>query len=429
MKDVPRLGERIDAINGLPESDPQREAKALALFGETLAAPVRADSPWVEPSDLAGIRQARPKGARRIKISLSNEELADRIHGAWLGRIAGNLLGKPVETWRRARLSGFARAIGNFPIRAYLGSNQSAEICKQFEIAGWHKTSGPWVNNLAGAMPEDDDLNYTVIGLMIVESKGRAFTSRDLAELWLGSLPYGRVYADEAIAYRNLVLGFIPPTSATQGNPCREWIGAQIRADAFGYVNPGWMEKAAEMAWRDASMSHIKNGIYGEMWAAAMLAAAAATRDMEKVVQLGLSEIPARSRLAAEVNKVIGWRHEGIGAEQAIDRIHQAWDESKQDQWCYVIPNSMLVAVGLLWGEGDFAKTVGTAVGGALDTDCNGATAGSVAGMMLGAKALPKAWTQPLGDTLITGVAGQDKVAISDLARRTLVCARKSLEE
>jgi ADP-ribosylglycohydrolase len=233
----------------------------------------------------------------------------------------------------------------------------------------------------------------------------------------------------ERAAYRNLAMMIPPPgpdgsvdgpfSSATWCNPYREWIGAQIRADFFGWAAPGRPERAAEWAWRDACISHIKNGIYGEMWVAAMLAAAWTTEDLEAIIRAGLGEIPARSRLAAEIEKVLGWRRDGWTFDQAIDRIHADWDESRHHDWCHTISNAAIVAVGLLWGDLDFEKSVCRAVTCAFDTDCNGATVGSIIGLILGAKRMPAKWTEPIRDTLQTGIHGMHEIRLSDAAKQS----------
>lgn len=96
-------------------------------------------------------------------------------------------------------------------------------------------------------MPEDDDTNYTVIGLKTLEIYGKDFTSDQIAWMWLTSLAMGHVSTAERVAYRNI--GNLVPTSKSGWwkNPYREWIGAQIRADIFGYVCPGDPKKAADM--------------------------------------------------------------------------------------------------------------------------------------------------------------------------------------
>jgi len=243
-----------------------------------------------------------------------------------------------------------------------------------------------------------------------------------VAASWPQRLPYHLVYTAEREAYRNLVNGLRPPRSATYRNPFREWIGAQIRADAFGYVAPGWPEKAAEFAYRDAAVSHVKNGIYGEMWVAAMLAAALVSDNLDTVLQAGLAEIPAKCRLAEAVRATIAARGK-----------HRTW----QDAWdalmveyghyhgVHTINNAVMVLLSLLYGEMDLGKTICIAVMGGLDTDCNGATAGSIIGAMLGAKRLPERWTAPLHDRLLSIVAGYHDNRISDLAQRTLAVAQK----
>ena len=151
-------------------------------------------------------------------------------------------------------------------------------------------------------MARDDDMDYPILGLLALERHGDELTSRNMANTWLSRMPFHMLYTAENVAYRNFVNRRWPPESASWRNPFREWIGAQIRADIFGYVAPGWPEKAAELVYRDASISHVKNGIYGEMFVAAMLAASFVKSDVREIVEIGLSEIPAKCRLSEAVS-------------------------------------------------------------------------------------------------------------------------------
>jgi hypothetical protein len=268
-------------------------------------------------------------------------------------------------------------------------------------------------------MPEDDDTNYTVTGLAVVRTHGPDFSSEDVADFWLRNIPLLHTCTAERIAYRNVATMVLPPESASFRNPYREWIGAQIRADAFGYLNPGDPAAAAEWAWRDARLSHIKNGIYGEMWAAATIAAAFCTDDPKEAMLAGLAQVPENSRLVQSIDKVIEWHEAGVAFDDASERVHAEWDEHRGHDWCHTISNAMIVAIGLLWGEGDFALSICRSVQPCFDTDCNGATVGSIMGALLGHDALPEPWLSPMKDTLITGVAGYHQVSISEMAELT----------
>ena len=203
-------------------------------------------------------------------------------------------------------------------------------------------------------------------------------------------------------------------------NPYREWIGAQIRGDYFGYINPGNPRLAAEMAWRDASISHVKNGIYGEMFVAAMIAVAACTGDVEEIIRQGLAEIPATSRLYEDVMAVVNAYHAGVSQQECFAMIHQKYDEYTEHGWCHTISNAMIVVAALLYGEGDYGRSICMAVETGFDTDCNGATVGSVLGMANGLRSIPEYWTNPIRDRLHTTIFGVDTVKISDRVKMTL---------
>lgn len=400
------------------EQGEAKNAQAKALFEAGQALPYAQSDK--EPSSLEGIRRLS-KGNKKTVPDVSCD-LYDRIYGAWLARCAGCLLGKPVEGWRTPELHTLLRLTDNYPLSRYLRADVSDEIKSQLRAPDGScllERSHAYIEQVDG-MPEDDDTNYTLIGLKLVETYGRDFTPADVCECWMQNLPILHLCTAERVAYRNMVMGLEAPDTASFCNGYREWIGAQIRADLFGYCNPGDPRMAAEMAWRDACISHVKNGIYGEMWVAAMLAEAFVTSDMRQVLQAGLREIPSESRLTQAVEEVLCWKDQGIDWQEAHARIASRWDEYNQHHWCHTISNAQIVSVALLFGELDLEKTLSLAVMPGFDTDCNAATAGSVLGMLLGAKALPEKWIAPLQDTLLSGVDGFGRVRISDMARRTL---------
>ncbi len=427
-KDVSGYEKKVEEILKLQGAE--REKRAAALMDELAALPVQAGYPYREPSDLEGIQRETGERFARRRVELPEEALYDKILGAWLGRCAGCLLGQPIEGWKRARILGLLKETDNYPFRYYISSDVSAEIRERYDIQDkawvYGSSKKSWINNVEH-MVEDDDTNYTIIALSLLERFGLDFTPENVAETWLMNLPILHVCTAERVAYKNLVNLIPPPGSAVYRNAYREWIGAQIRGDFFGYITPGNPALGAEMAWRDASISHVKNGIYGEMWVAAMLSAAAVVDDMEDVIRIGLGEIPQKSRLAEALRDVLTWKKSGMDWEKALDEIHRRYDENNGHDWCHTISNAVIVAAALLYGEKDFEKSISMAVLAAFDTDCNGATVGSILGMVLGAKNLPNKWIAPLNNLIKSGVDGFQLVKISELAERTLPFAKMTM--
>jgi ADP-ribosylglycohydrolase len=309
----------------------------------------------------------------------------------------------------------FLRDTNRFPLSDYFSANVPDNIREKYEIT----KDRPFIE-FVECMPEDDDTNYTIAALGILQKYGRDFTPEDVAEFWMKNLPILRTCTAEQVAYSNFCHNISPPASATFRNPYREWIGAQIRADFYGYIMPEQTERAASLVWRDACISHVKNGIYGAMWVAAMLASAFATDDIKTVIRAGLAQIPSTSRLHEAICEVMEWHAQGVSYDEAAMRVHRLWDENNPYDWCHTISNAMIVATGLLWGEMDFEKSICRAVQTCFDTDCNGATVGSIVGLIVGAKNIPDKWSLPIRDTIETGLSGKSRLSLSQLVKDTL---------
>ena len=337
-RDVEGYRALCEAVADLPDGV-IREELANVFFEAMQSAPMRADYPYVEPDALDAIQAARPEN-RPALGAVNADTLKDKIRGAWLGRICGCLLGKPVEGMRTPDMHELLKNSGNFPLTRYMtleDVKKTPRLLERWEKRTWADCLGKG-NNYSGypnhtnvpCAPTDDDTNYTVMAAYgIVGRFGRDFTPDQVATAWMDCQPKNAYCTAERRAFRNFVIGIRPPQSAMYKNPDREFIGAQIRADYFGYINPGDPQTAADMAWRDACISHVKNGIYGEMFVAAMIAAAAVTDDVVEIVKAGLGEVPAKSRLTAAVNNILSEYQSGKSEDECFAGIASRWDEFK----------------------------------------------------------------------------------------------------
>jgi ADP-ribosylglycohydrolase len=394
-------------------------AGTLLLELDDLPDPGAADEPsdWDDiVSVVSGVRGSTSGGGAAY-----GPELGMRLRSAWLGRAVGCVLGKPVEKIPRAGIEEILRSTGRWPLeRWFTAVGLDPEVSARWP---WNRASRPTSleENIDGA-PEDDDLNYTIMALRVLEQHGADFTSDDVAQGWLLDLPAGRSFTAERVAYRNLLDGLSPPRSARVRNPFREWIGAQIRTDLYGWVSPGDPLRAAEWAWRDAAVSHTRNGLYGAMFVAAMASEAVTGSDIEAVLDVGASVVPPQSRMASAIRR---------GRELALTTTEptEAYAALEADyagmHWVHSLNNTALVAYALSAGAGDFDRSVCLAVMGGWDTDSNGATVGAVAGAVAGPEGIAARWSDPLHDRLSTSIPGADGSSFGDLAARTLAVAER----
>jgi ADP-ribosylglycohydrolase len=178
---------------------------------------------------------------------------------------------------------------------------------------------------------------------------------------------------------------------------------------------PAYPEKAAEMAYRDAYISHRRNGIYGEMFFSAAQAAAFAVDNAADALEIGLSEIPKECMLAKDVR----WALHESGSIRNYKEARQAVDErfigmSK----VHTNNNACLTIFGLMIGGNDVTKVIGETVAMGMDNDCTAATAGSIVGAIVGKKGVSEHWYKNFNNTVYTYMNNREEFKISDLIQR-----------
>lgn len=345
----------------------------------------------------------------------------DRIRGAWAGRISGCQLGKPVEVLSmmqgREAVHSYLDGANALPLRDYVPLIEGTLVehlgrasCKDF---------------LTRSEP-DDDINYTVLALVLLERHGLHVTTADVARAWLRLLPGGETFTAERAAYRTLLTeahdhfahgadaGF--DLSACAANPYAEWIGAQIRADLYGWVCPGRPALAADLARRDAALSHQGSGVHGAVFVAALGAAIPATASFDQAVDLALAQLPPGSPAV----EAITFARSLVGRADAVASLHERYADLSP---VHTLNNLALVVWSLLAHAEDFSAAIGEVVAAGWDTDCNGATVGALWG--LSGRPIPEHWTAPWQGRVAVSLAGHGELTLEDLVARTVLVAER----
>jgi hypothetical protein len=382
---------------------------------------LRPGFPYVEPDDYARI--IADAGAPPTLRPLGDAQYAERIAGAWHGRCAGVVLGKPLEMGlNRAQIQEYLESVDAYPLDGWV-PYRSEKLGRTLRHPA--STRG----NIRYVEP-DDDVHYTIMALLLVEAKGTGFSRLDVGMNWLRNVPYHWLYSCTRQAYYHLVnMAEDRPAEEqiaefpTKLNPMREGINPAIRADFWGYIRPGDPRGAALLAHRESSVNAVKNGIYGSMYVAGCLGAALSQEPtMEAILQGGFSAIPRRSRLAHALRNVIAWYGEAGDWVPVCDRIAEQYGHLP---FAGGINNMSIVVLSLLHGGLDLGQTIATAAMCGMDTDCTAGTAGSIVGAAIGYEAIDPRWIAPFNDTVRTAVAGFGHGTISDLVRRTVDAYRQ----
>jgi ADP-ribosylglycohydrolase len=416
------------------------EAEQLALTGhqvDDLAAQARAAADTRDLEQLAVVAAALKSRPRNSSWAYEEPEddgtlltiaqgapihevdpvaLPDRIRGAWLGRTVGNTLGKPVEGLTRAEMATYLLAAGQRPQTGYLPLLDPLPT----GVRALHPSAPVACAGRFTDVPRDDDIDWTILALHLVETHGRGFTTDQVAAAWLDRMPFTQTYTAERAAYRNLVERRRPPQTATHENPYREWIGALIRTDLYGYICPGQPAEAARMALTDARLSHTGNGKYGAVWAAALTAAALAADTAHAAYDHALSVVPPGSRLREVLQGVIDLHQAGATDEEALDWVDATLGHYP---WVHTLNNAALISIGLLWRD-TFIGAVALTISGGRDTDSNAATVGSVMGAIHGTAGIPVDLVGSSHIHVRSAVRDFDRVTIDELTSRTLALTR-----
>jgi ADP-ribosylglycohydrolase len=401
-------------LEALPDS-----YDALGRFARKLAdLPLRQDWPYIEPNELDAIWAECDLGRPLDVIGTPDlEDSARRVKAAFLGSVCGCVLGKPLEinpTLDEIRTA--LECIGEWPMRDYVSERIAGALSRPLHRS-WTET----VRERIAYVAPDDDVNYTIMGMLLLERHGLSLTQQHIRDAWLQHLPIGTTFGPERTlllkAGINTLSGGDPDnlhTWVTVLNPRDEYCGALIRADAYGYACPGRPALAAELAWRDASWTHRRTGIYGAMFVAAAIATAQVTADRLGVFETALQFVPQRSRFHHIVADSLDEVRQASDWLDGYRRIHAKY---RAYSHCLVYQE-----VGTLINTLRFAQDVGDGickqVSQGNDTDSFGATAGSILGAYFGPDGLEERWLAPFHDDIHTALAWFYERSLSKLAKR-----------
>ena len=360
------------------------------------------------PNDLAEIKKLRTAGPRKLFDKLP-KDFSKRMQGAFIGRMAGCTLGAPVEFWEIDKMKMLAQETNLcFPPDRYW-KYVWQPFAKRYETSMVKEYTSEGMDGV----PVDDDITYTILGLLILEEYGFNFTTENVGEAWVKYLPFA--CSAEDIALKNLRKGIPASRSAVVDNPFCEWIGADIRADAWGYVAAGNPELAAELAYRDAYLSHRRQGIYGEMFFAAAIAAAFAVNDPMEALKIALTEVPKTSQFYKDISWVFEIADTVKNYQEARDIVDEKFNGMHP---VHTINNACLTIFGINIGRTNFTKVIGEVVAMGLDNDCTAATAGSIVGACIGIDNIDKHWYDKFNDKVKTYINGYPVLSISDCVAR-----------
>lgn len=384
--------------------------------------PLRTDWPYEEPNDWDAIRSAMAPDVREGYWQTPDlKKAAERVMAGFTGSVCGCMLGKPVEIWATlGELRKAGEQVGEWPFTDYLSMDFMKAVGRR------HPSFGETTRRNIRHVAPDDDINYSVLGMLVLEKYGVDFTHKQLGQEWIQHIAPFQAWGPERTVLLKSALNTLPggvkeiPSEwTTTFNPGSELCGALIRADAYGYACPGNPMLASELAYRDASFTHLRTGIYATQYVAAVMAlyflmeGDETGNDRLLPFEQALNYIPRKSRfhhIASDSLRRVKEKDNWLDAYESIHGEYKAFTH------CMVYQEIGTLMVTLKFA-GDVGDGICKQVMTGNDTDSFGATAGSILGIFFGPGHLEERWTAPFNNRIHTTLANfheQDLAALTE---------------
>jgi ADP-ribosylglycohydrolase len=419
----------VDDLQNRLDQTPDNYQDLFDLAQEIERRPLREHWPYWEPNDLELILQEYESNYEVARKQLQADDVLQRAQSGFISSVVGCVLGKPVEIHLDSK--SLVQALTDsdqYPLKGYI----SGKIRDKGGLKTLHKDAPGALSETISNVPPDDDINYTLLGLTLLETQGRSFTQEQLARLWRDYLPLGYTWGPERtfLSRYAMEMGLEDNPEIEVGNfasslnPGSEFCGALIRCHIYGYSSPGDPRSAAAMAWRDATMTHRGNGVYGSMYLASVIALAFVERDIKTLFRQALNFIPLKSRLHEAISFAIDAVSSSSDWEAAYALIHKKYKEFGH---CRIFQE-----IGTVINSVFFAKDIGDGLKIQLyqgnDTDSFGAAAGAILGVHFGENNLDPSWVAPFGDRLYNALGGFHDQSLKSVTSRVGQVAIASLE-
>jgi hypothetical protein len=298
--------------------------------------------------------------------------LEDKIRGGWAGQMIGVTYGAPTEFQYLERLVPEE----NIP---------------------------PWSPQRVHGALDQDDLYVDITLAEVLDEHGLDATTEDFGRFFRQA-GY-RLWHANLAARRALRRGVPATESGTpRYNVHANDIDFQIEADFIGLMTPGMPQASNDLCERAGRVMNSGDGLYGGMFVSAMYSAAFFESDLRQIVESGLAVLPAESPYAQVISDVLAWSLEYPGQWTRVwELIDERWNRREPCPEGALRPfnidakiNGAYVALGLLYGKGDFGETMKIATRAGQDSDCNPASAAGVLGVVLGYEGIPDEYSSAI---------------------------------
>lgn len=338
------------------------------------------------------------------------KEYKDKLKAAIIGRFAGCALGAPVEMMEIGKLKNYCKEINQeFPPTNYFkeAPNPDGVRYKYGKGRDFTTTDMKYLST-------DDDIMYTLLSLIMMEEL-EEFTTKNIAKYWVDYLPLDCTYTAEHTTLENLLNGVEYDIAYKGKLDETDYIGAAIRIDGYGYVNPGNPEEAIRLAYQDAYLTHRDQGLHSALYFTALLSLAFTSKDIENSLYEALNYIPKESTFHKEIQWALSIKEEVINYDIANKLVTERYPGMS---WAHATNNACLTVWGIYLGRESFEKGITETVAMAYDNDCTTATVGSVLGAYHGMKQIDEKWYTPWNNKILSYLNNKKWFELDDVIER-----------